>query len=583
MKINNILRIGVLSVTAVLSLSSCNDFLTITPTDKIIGEEFWKTKADIDGAVTGVYTALISGSVQNKFIIWGAYRSDELIKRADLNNTNLEYISAMNLKSNNGFNDWGAFYNVINRCNIVLHHADEVVANDPDFTLGDRNNVRGQMLAIRSLCYFYLVRSFRDVPYTTQSYETDDAVMQVAQSSPDSVLQRCITDLEEAERYVMKTGAYGINDWRNVGFMTRDAVDALLCDIYLWRASVKHSQADYQQAVAYADKVIKAKDDYYKQNSSTTIVNQDDDQYHLLSATSMYNSIFGTGNSRESILELQHSSSNPNNDLQIYYFKDGENVTTSHLLASQIFDVIPSADQQNNKVYWSTNDYRYWNNCFDVKNQATEKGMRIRKMESSVTNTLDPTAAKGEDFSLSQSWESLARNWIIYRLTDVMLMKAEAQVQLASSDEDEETLRNAFNLVQKVNKRSMVKTAKDTLKFENFKSKASMEELVLAERERELCFEGKRWFDLLRYCYRGMNAADIQYDKLLSDRSTWTTVRREFITKLVRKYTTGGDAVSYKLKSEPYLYFPILQSEMKANRLLIQNPVYKDDDVTSRN
>ena len=32
---------------------------------------------------------------------------------------------------------------------------------------------------------------------------------------------------------------------------------------------------------------------------------------------------------------------------------------------------------------------------------------------------------------------------------------------------------------------------------------------MLNERERELCFEGKRWFDLMRYCYRHMTGVNI--------------------------------------------------------------------------
>ena len=88
---------------------------------------------------------------------------------------------------------------------------------DPEFTQGDYDETRAQMLALRSLCYFYLVRTFRDIPYTTQSYEDDDQAMIIPQTTPDSVMQFCIRDLEEAERYIMKSGGYGVRNWRNVG------------------------------------------------------------------------------------------------------------------------------------------------------------------------------------------------------------------------------------------------------------------------------------------------------------------------------------------------------------------------------
>jgi hypothetical protein len=136
--------------------------------------------------------------------------------------------------------------------------------------------------------------------------------------------------------------------------------------------------------------------------------------------------------------------------------------------------------------------------------------------------------------------------------------------------------------VQAVNKRSMKKNSADTLKFENFRSKSDFELLVLAERERELCFEGKRWWDLMRYCYRHMEGVNIK--QRLADVASWPELYQPMLSFIVRKYSdSGGDAVSYKMKSEPYLYWPILESEIKVNNLLKQNPVFHQEKSTAKN
>lgn len=127
----------------------------------------------------------------------------------------------------------------------------------------------------------------------------------------------------------------------------------------------------------------------------------------------------------------------------------------------------------------------------------------------------------------------------------------------------------------------MFADAKDTLKYYDFNSKSSMEELVLAERERELCFEGKRWFDLVRYAYRHMEGVNSR--QKMADVSSWPSLPRTFTRALVRKYDTGGDAVAYKMKSEPYLYWPVSRSEVHVNSLLKQNPVYSDNQSSSKN
>ncbi len=579
---------GSLCCGLAMTLTSCNDFLTIYPTDRIVGDDFWKTKADVEQMVDGCYQSMLSYSIQERAIMWGAFRSDELVKLADYNDNTLDNIAAVNLLPTNRYNKWEAFYKVINNCNIVLNHAEAVMVEDPEFTNGDYQVVRAQMLALRSLCYFYLVRAFRDVPYTDRSYEDDSQVETLEQSTPEEVLQHCLDDLQEARPYIMRSGAYGQYDWRNKGYMTRDAVDALMADIYLWRAAMSHNSSDYQQAIVHADSVINAKHAFYEQYKEFDITETKKDIYHLEEGQTAFVVIFNTnqGNSHESILEWQYNGrDNSNQALENYYYQSGNESSyssNSMLMASPIFnsvDVNANTDQ-GQKVYLSKNDYRFWNNVYDANNEEAQQ-LSVRKMVDATGGLVSTTNTVGVAKTNSRAFREFRQNWIVYRLTDVMLMKAEALVETANTDST--NLRKAFDLVQVVNKRSMLKTANDTLKFESFKSKDDLELLVMAERERELCFEGKRWWDLMRYCYRHMEGVDTR--QKLADQAAWPELYKPMLEMVIRKYGSGGegDAVSYKMKGEPYLYWPIEESEIKVNPQLKQNPVYIQEKTTSKN
>lgn len=580
--IKNIITNGIVGSVAALTLVSCNDFLTIYPTDRIVAEDFWKTKADVNQMVDGTYQSMLTYDIQERAIMWGAFRSDELVKYASYSDNTLDNIEGVNLLPSQKYNSWAAFYKVINNCNIVLSHAPAVMEEDPEFTNGDYQVVKAQMLALRSMCYFYLVRAFRDVPYTTQAVEDDSQVEALPQSTPAEVLQHCLDDLAEAEPYVMRTGAYG--DWRDKGYITRDAVHALMADIYLWRAAMTHSKSDYQQVISYVDKIVAAKDKYYKENFPVSITGVEDDSLHLYNGDEAFIMLFNNNNmnSHESILEWQYNGiNNSNTALENYYYQSGSEKdykSTSILMASSLF---ASAKDDASKIYLSTNDYRFWNNVYGANSEEAEQ-LSIRKMVDASNTIVTTTSATGITKSNSRPFKEFRQNWIAYRLTDLLLMKAEALVETAADSTDLVTLKEAFNLVKAVNDRSMSKSAKDLLTFDNYQNMSSMEQLVLEERERELCFEGKRWFDLLRYCYRHMTGVNI--NQRLADTEVWPSLYNPMLKLIARKYNSGGgEAVTYKMKSEPYLYWPIREGELKVNSLLKQNPVYHQEETISKN
>lgn len=593
MKIQNIIiRSFVIGLTGI-TLSSCNDFLTITPSDKTVLEDYWKSKSDVEEMVTGAYKSMLDEGLIERLIVWGEYRSDEVEKQQTYSNTALDNINAVNLLPSNGYNSWDTFYKVINNCNLVLAHAPEVANIDPDFTESDLEVVRAQMLALRSLCHFYLVRTFRDIPYSDQAFESDNQNLLMAQSAPATVLQKCIDDLIEAEKHIYRYGTFGSGNWKNMGMMNRDAINAILADIYLWRASMTGSQADYQACSDYADKVIASRKTYNGSGQGTVTSDSKSNPYNLVEASSMLYNLFGTGNNEnESILEWQFDGNNNSNAAVCkYYYKRDAKSGDAHgrFMASQIYNSVDASanTESGTKAFATLTDYRYWNNIY-LANTSDETQFDIRKMvENSPTYVVPSTSGGviGVSPTSTRPVETYSQNWIAYRLTDVMLMKAEAKVQLAANDDDNATLREAFDLVKAVNDRSLARNSADTLSFSNFSGKSAMELLVLAERGRELCFEGKRWFDLMRYSYRhttGTDATRTLYE-IDPNGTDYPKIYDKMLKIVLRKFTSGGDAVSYKMKNEAYLYFPISETEMKANSLLHQNPVYIEEKSTSKN
>ena len=146
-------------------MTSCNDFLDVLPMNEVVLENYWTKKSDVTSALMGCYESLQAGESVTRMGLWGEVRSDNILK-GNTSSQDLEQMLKENILPTNSYCNWTAFYQTINRCNVMIHYAPQVQAIDPNYALSEMKSNIAEATFIRSLCYFYLIRTFRDVPFT---------------------------------------------------------------------------------------------------------------------------------------------------------------------------------------------------------------------------------------------------------------------------------------------------------------------------------------------------------------------------------------------------------------------------------
>ena len=543
---------------------ACSDFLQIEPQEIIVLDKYWNEEADVESVVAGCYSSMQSQSVVGRMMVWGEFRSDNIVGGKNFeNNVQIANIFKENINASNTYAKWGDFYNVINRCNTVLKYAPQVAERDPAYTPSKLNATIAEVSALRDLMYFYLIRTFRDVPFVTEPYLNDSQEMQVPAAPFDSVLTVLIEDLEAKQQLAVRRYPVSQTYYQH-GRITQDAIHALLADMYLWKQ-------DYQNAVKYADMVIDAKLDEYKETQQrlntqlSTLNSQLIDGFPLISdsyATTNYygnafEEIFGQGNSRESIFELIFMNDDDmlaNQAVSDFY----GNATTFPGLVRPADFIGTDVSDETFSIFLSKYDSRFYENLQPVQGQSNTYGINKYAFPQSMVNMgkAEPEANYGTAYADGKCHS----NWVIYRLSDVMLIKAEALVEMAS-DEDITSLQEAFAIVNAINKRSNCDKEKKNLDWNAYSSKSLMRALVLEERQRELMFEGKRWYDLVRRARR--------------DSTT------DYLVGVVARKGSSGSAISSKLSRMDAIFWPYHIDELKVNRYLKQNPAFGSGEDSS--
>jgi hypothetical protein len=446
----------------------------------------------------------------------------------------------------NGLAKWDVFYKIINNCNLVLKYAPEVAEIDPNYTKGKLEVHLAEALSLRALAYFYLVRIYRDVPFITYPYLDDTEDFDVPKTDGDVILNNMIEDLKTAKRYaVIARGAGTDYKMLNKGRITKNAVRAILADIYLWQASGRrHDPAlqteEYLACISECDEVGPIIENEYQAMDLDKITGAElllisNEYYDGNSWLTQFNRGDMGSNSYESIFELQFNDRTTSEKISDLYGRDDQR---GKLNAS-------------NKVTW-INQEADVRKKYSISIEMSGGFYYILKyvMTSFLTNV-----TTGEIAGYMMYSKTNYPNWILYRLPDVYLMKAEALVELGRLDE-------ALELVNKIYLRSNPDLDGKPLTLDKYSTQAEMQALVLDERQREFLFEGKRWFDLLRVARRESVAPfsdGFNPEKMLS--------------YLMQKYK-DVTVVKSKLSIYNALFMPIHKDELTANEALSQNPYY---------
>ena len=541
-------------IAAALLLTSCNDFLDVLPLNDVVLENYWTKESDVTSVLMGCYESMQSGDCVTRMGLWGEVRSDNM-KMGNSSSQDLEQMLKENILPTNSYCNWTAFYQTINRCNVMIHYAPQVQELDPNYTISEMKANIAEATFLRSLSYFYLIRTFRDVPFSRDPSIDDTEEYRIPADSFNVVLSNIIADMEavkdDAQQYFRKPNPDREDktaERDNTARVTRPAMYALLADLYLW-------QGNWQKCIECCDYVINFKQEEYdkllKRRLQNDVMLFNDIPLYLEKIGSLsgyaYSNIFGRGNSFESIFEITYDSkntSNKNSYVGSFYTHLKNNDPTSGNLVTidEFYDGLP----QKSTELFNLKDCRAYESICE-----RGKAYWIAKYSSQSTD-LDNSKT---NWKPSYSWRSENyANWIVYRLTDVMLMKAEALIE-QSSDKFEE----AFALINAVNRRavnSLAPGAGEVLKFDEYKNTLDdMRNLVMEERHRELMFEGKRWFDLVRMARR-------------------TGSTKELAKTVTKKQVANISGIQIRLADSNALYMPYSRSELKVNPYLKQNTAY---------
>lgn len=363
---------------------------------------------------------------------------------------------------------WTNFYQVIKQANLNIYHIPRLIEQGV-IEAAEANDLLGQSYVMRAYTYFWMVRIWGGVPLVLDPVFEADAGINIPRSSIEEVFTQIHGDLDTAmtlladpsgSKYVKTQTTF--NYWSALG---------LRAHAYMW-------EHKYTEALPVLDELIEeggyTLTDLYDGSmtfSATATATPYNNYVATLSKTGwskMFNSEQASG-STESIFELSFSTADGDSNTA---FDGFWSATTPTLVARE--DLAAAFDIPN--------DYRFYAS-FRYKSGGK------RKVTKFVLNF-----KRGD-----------ARNIVLMRLADFILLRAEARLAVAGENLTESVKTAWAEDLNKIVVRAMgpdfawVPTGGSDYSYESFTTNEEFLNAVKTERRKEMVFEGQRWFDLIRW------------------------------------------------------------------------------------
>lgn len=483
----------VLGISLVATTLSCSKTLDVSPTSVITTNSFWKTEDDAKGALTGMYIDFRNNA--EAFFTTGDQRSEIYTGGVYGGGTYTLFSNSMT-PDVPGHADWYGYYRIINSANLLLKYVPGITFKSEN----DKNNILAQAHAMRAYVYFRMTQTWGDLIIRTEPTESaDPSKTQLPRSPQTEVFALIKEDIEKALQL------FPNNNFPSLRSMwSKPAVNALKADVYLWTARVMNGgttdfttalnacqaieEADVQLLPNFAD-IFK----YNNKGNKETILNI---HFNELEGGNYFWHMWIIGSAVPSNIRPEVR------DVLLPVGGGQGLMVTSDLVRDQFTndDSRKFASYLDVYTFDGNGDSTYYTNVILKGSGVVTSGNRV-----------------------------FASDVIVYRLADVLLMKAEAKNGLGQDPSDE---------INRLRQRAYGAAFADH-EFENGSVEQNYD-TILKERLLELAFEGKRWWDLLRF------------DKAF---------------QLVPTLQTQTD--------KPYLkLFPIARSVLSLEPLVTQNPGY---------
>ncbi len=455
------------SVFLISILPGCKKILEVKTESSITEENYFKNEGDFEPYVTGIYT-FMRGLANN--ITYGAERSEELIAGS---NSRFGVAWSQIITPSSGainYNDW---YKAIGHCNLLLAR----IADFPFSSEDNKKRIIAETHCLRAYFYFHLTRIIGDAPLMLQAI-TDENVPLLPRSSATDVMKQIQADLDEAITGFKSMSNFAVTTYPSKYRFSYGAAQALKADARLWSAKVlEGGDADLTAAIAAIDEV----------ELSGVVLNTD---FKTVTTT--------------------RSASNKESILAAYYQRD-ETGANYGLNALPFLSIVQGALNLDSLPYAQTSG----NGQGAYQISALSKGLFTNSSDKRIPFTW---VTERQNSGPKISWitkypgtkyadDRISDNdIIIYRLADLLLMKAEAYA----------ALDNTSLAIENLNK---VRNRAGTGDYAGGTDKVSVEKEILDERGRELFFENKRWYDLVRF-HKGGTIDVYSYVPNLSGKTT---------------------------------------------------------------